>query len=216
MIISAITGNNSDLFPDVIGLYVREGSTVADVTFGKGVFWRNIDEGKYNLLPTDLQTGVDFHDLPYEDDSIDALVLDPPYMPTEKTGVKEKSDYYGIKRDFGKLKWYDRVLGDYHGGIKEADRVLKQTGILIIKTQDMVCANQQRLTHVDIINFCDSMAWVCEDLFVLVQYRNRKHPAKRQVHARKNHSYFLVFRRSGKKWDGFRDLDKSTPLHSVT
>lgn len=203
-IYSASTGTNADLFPGILRIYFHKGARIADVTFGMGVFWRNVPRGDYDLLASDLKTGIDFTDLPYADESLDGVVLDPPYMPTEKTGCEARSSRYGIRRDFGAVKWYDRVLLDYQEGIAEADRVLKKRGIMVVKCQDMVCANKQRLTHCDIITFCEKIGWVCEDLFVLVQHKNRSHPAKRQVHARKNHSYFLVFRRHDAKWDGLK------------
>ena len=80
LVVSAYVDGNADVFPYVLGLYVPEGQTVADVTFGKGVFWRNMPEGQYNLLPTDIKTGIDCRSLPYADGSIDCVVLDPPYM----------------------------------------------------------------------------------------------------------------------------------------
>ena len=77
---------------------------------------------------------------------------------------------------------------------KEAHRVLKDNGVLIVKCQDAVSANRQHLTHVQIIAEYQSMVFYTKDLFVVVR-KNR--PAvsriKNQVHARKNHSYFLVF-----------------------
>jgi hypothetical protein len=63
-----------------------------------------------------------------------------------------------------------------------------------------VCANQQRLTHVELINEFCGHGFVVEDLFVLL--RNNRPGVSRilkQVHARKNHSYFLVFRKSKAK-----------------
>jgi len=59
-----------------------------------------------------------------------------------------------------------------------------------------VCANQQRLTHVEIINELNQMGFVVEDLFVVIRV-NKPGVSRilRQVHARKNHSYFLVFRK---------------------
>ena len=77
---SAHVAGNADVFPEILELHVPEGSTVADVTFGKGVFWRHVPEGKYNLMATDIQSGVDCRDLPYEDETIDCVVPDPPYM----------------------------------------------------------------------------------------------------------------------------------------
>ena len=77
---SAHVAGNAEVFPQVLSLHVPIGSTVADVTYGQGVFWRNVDTAQYTLLATDLKTGVDCRALPYEDDSIDAVVFDPPYM----------------------------------------------------------------------------------------------------------------------------------------
>ncbi|MGH9902963.1 MAG: hypothetical protein ACRD68_14245 [Pyrinomonadaceae bacterium] len=40
---------------------------MADVIWGKGVFWKNVPKGSYKLLPSDLKTnGVDCRSLPYE------------------------------------------------------------------------------------------------------------------------------------------------------
>ena len=84
----------------------------------------------------------------------------------------------------------------YFKASKEACRVLKLKGFLIIKCQDEVCANKQRLTHVELINELEKYGYICEDLFVIV--RNNKPGVSRiikQRHARKNHSYFLVFKK---------------------
>ena len=95
----------------------------------------------------------------------------------------------------------------YFAAGTEAGRVLKNDGIFIVKCADEVCANQQRLTHVELINEYAKNGFVVEDLFVLVR-QNRPGVSRiiKQVHARKNHSYFLVFRKpSGKtRWMGPR------------
>lgn len=80
MILTGKIGTNADLLPDIMAMYAKDGDVVADVTYGKGVFWRNVDIEKYDFRPTDLMDGVDFKNLPHEDGSIDLLVLDPPYM----------------------------------------------------------------------------------------------------------------------------------------
>jgi len=80
LIFSSYSGDNSDIFPKILGLHVPTGSKVADVTYGKGVFWKNIPEGHYHLLATDIKSGVDCRTLPYRNGEIDCVVLDPPYM----------------------------------------------------------------------------------------------------------------------------------------
>jgi len=64
LVFTAYQGTSEDVFPNVVSLYVAQGSTVADVTYGKGVFWKRVPEGKYRLLATDLRNGVDCRNLP--------------------------------------------------------------------------------------------------------------------------------------------------------
>src|SRR5262245_66095124 len=79
VVLSAHVGSNADIFPQILALHVPEGARVADVTYGNGAFWRNVDLSKYELLATDISSGVDCRALPYDDNSPDAVVLGPPY-----------------------------------------------------------------------------------------------------------------------------------------
>lgn len=217
--LSAHVGDNCDLFPKILDMHVRLGATVADVTYGKGVFWKSVDPCKYKLQATDIQTGVDCRQLPYKDASIDCVVLDPPYM--EGLYRREKGHlagdgshqafrehYSNGERTIGGPKYHDAVLDMYFKAGREARRVLKSNGILIVKCQDEVSANRQRLTHVEIINEYESNGFYTKDLFVVVR-TNRPVIARlksKQAHARKNHSYFLVFVKipAGKKKSSMR------------
>jgi hypothetical protein len=203
LVFTAYQGTNEDVFPRVICLYVAAGSTVADVTYGKGVFWKGVPEGTYQLLATDLKDGVDCRNLPYQDASIDCVVFDPPYMHTPggtaHVNHQNYEDYYrnnSADNGSGK-KYHEAVLELYFKAADEAFRVLRNEGIYIVKCGDEVCANQQRLTHVELINELTQKGFVIEDLFVLLR-NNRPGVSRviRQVHARKNHSYFLVLRKS--------------------
>jgi tRNA G10 N-methylase Trm11 len=202
---------NDAVFPLVLSLYVAAGSTVADVTYGKGVFWRKVPKERYRLLATDLADGVDCCSLPYADGSIDCVVLDPPYMHTPGgTAHVNHQNYEGYYRNNGtksasEKKYHEAVLDLYFQAGREARRTLRDEGILIVKCADEVCANRQRLTHVELIEAYTANGFVVEDLFVLMR-RNKPGVSRvvRQVHARKNHSYFLVFRKAqgGTRWKG--------------
>lgn len=206
---SARVGSNDDLFPDVISLFVPAGSTVADVTYGKGVFWKSIPKATYNLLATDLKHGVDCTALPYAGGSIDCVVFDPPYMHTPGGSAHKDhqnyEEYYRNNVTNSGKKYHEAVLDLYFKAAREAYRVLRDEGFYIVKCGDEVCANQQRLTHVEITNELTKNGFVIEDLFVLVR-NNRPGVSRvlRQAHAKKNHSYFLVFRKSNGKtrWKG--------------
>lgn len=212
LVLSAYKGTNDDVFPFVLSLYVEIGKIVADVTYGKGVFWRNVPKDAYELRATDLADGIDCRKLPYDDGSVDCVVFDPPYMHTPGgTAHVNHQNYEGYYRNnqaaSGK-KYHEAVLDLYFSAAREAWRVLRDGGVYIVKCQDEVCANQQRLTHVEIITELAQYGFIAEDLFVVV--RNGKPGVSRllcQNHARKNHSYFLVFikPRGRRRWAGVKN-----------
>ena len=212
LVFSSYTGTNDEVFPFVLSLYVEPGSTVADVTYGNGVFWRKVPTDVFNLLPSDLAIGVDCQELPYETSSIDCVVFDPPYMHTPggtaHVNHQNYEGYYKNNQANSDKKYHEAVLDLYFAAAREAWRVLREGGIYIVKCQDEVCANQQRLTHVELINQLQQYGFIAEDLFVVT--RTGKPGVSRliaQAHARKNHSYFVVFikPKGRKRWNGLKN-----------
>lgn len=215
LILSAYQARNSEVFPKVLELHVDDGATIADVTWGKGVFWKDVDVGKYTVYASDLDpekspsgNAVDCRNLPYEDNSLDVVVLDPPYaegffrknkdMLAGGDGSHQqfRENYSnGEVLDTNGSKYHQAVLDVYYKAGLEAHRVLKEDGTFIVKTQDEVSANTQELTHIQITNFYEGeLDFYTKDLFVVM--RSNK-PAvsgmHNQVHARKNHSFFMVY-----------------------
>lgn len=201
LVFSALQGSNAEMFPSILELYVPKGGVVADVTYGKGAFWRDVPRTDYELRATDLRTGVDCRALPYSDGSLDCVVLDPPYMHTPGgTAHEGHQNFEGYYRNNASEtsgpKYHEAVLDLYYRAGNEARRVLRDGGILIVKCQDEVCAGKQRLTHVEIVVEYARYGFVAEDCFVLMR-TNRPGVSRilKQQHARKNHSYFMVFRK---------------------
>ncbi|PSP88552.1 DNA modification methylase [Halobacteriales archaeon QS_4_69_34] len=217
LIVSAHVAGNAEVFPKVLDLHVPVGSTVADVTYGKGVFWKDVPAGAYDVRGSDLDpekspTGesVDCRDLPYEDDSFDCVVLDPPYaegffrrneeMLAGSGSHSTFRDAYsnGDVLDTNGSKYHGAVLDLYCRAGIEAHRVLREDGIFVVKTQDEVSANTQELTHIQITNFYEEeLDFYTKDLFVVVRPNKPAVSGMHdQVHARKNHSYFMVYEMS--------------------
>jgi hypothetical protein len=219
LILSAHQGTNADIFPQILALHVPAGSTVADVTYGRGVFWRWVPDDAYRLLATDILTGTDCRALPYANGSVDCVVLDPPYMHspggTAHVNHQNFEQYYRNNEPNGGstelplkgestdkrpcsagsgAKYHEAVLNLYYAAADEALRVLHPGGVFIVKCQDQVCAGRQRWMHVDIINELTGKGYVLDDLFILMRHgRPGVSRLVKQLHARKNHSYFLVF-----------------------
>lgn len=219
VVLSAHLADNAEVFPQVLAIHVPKGSIVADLTYGKGVFWRKVPAEDYKLLPSDLKLGQCWRTLPYVDGSVDAVVFDPPYMEGLYRKTKDAlagsgthsafQDAYSngsVQSGTATRKYHDAVLEAYLSVIPEVRRVLCPSGRFIVKCQDEVSANRQKLTHVELIWAYEAQGFYCKDLFVVVR-RNAPVVSRliKQEHARKNHSYFLVFERQ----DHRRRLDYS-------
>jgi len=209
VVLSARVDDNSIIFPDVLKLHVPLGSVVADLTYGKGVFWRNVDPESYSVLKSDLKLGCDWNDVPYAEGSVDAVVFDPPYMEglyrktSQAMAGSGTHDAFRQAYSNGKLedgapqrKYHDAVLNAYLSVMPAVRRILKPGGRFIVKCQDEVSANRQKLTHIELVWALEAQGFYCKDIFIVVR-RNAPVIARllKQEHARKNHSYFLVLER---------------------
>lgn len=199
MILTAKTGNNGDLFPGILELYAKDGDRILDATYGKGVFWKNVDRSKYHVTTNDLVTEADLH-LDFRsihvlnNESLNMVVLDPPYAYSPKNTIKHSiASCYGLNNSVD-ISNMTKVRSLYQGGIDEAHRLLKCGGVLVVKTQDIIQAGKQWWMHTWVMQ---QPKFECEDLLVLVQdHTPAQDPKwKKQLHARKNHSFFVVLRK---------------------
>ena len=208
LIYTASTGKNAPVFLDILRLYVPNGANGCDVTYGKGVFWSEAARAHVGeLLATDITDGVCLSALPHATESQDFHVLDPPYMcgffrpkASQKAQLNHSdfSDRYGNHGGTGYKGHYYHAAVEaiYSDGIREAWRVLKPGGIQITKVQDEVSSHKQHLTHCHVVCSAQQEGFEVLDLFVVVR-ADKPHGRRiqNQEHARKNHSYFLVFRK---------------------
>lgn len=179
-------GTNSGLIKKVADLYFNDEDSIADVTYGKGVFWKSVDKSKYNVVGTDIKTGIDFRQLPYENEAFEHSVIDPPYARI--TNLKGMVDCYNTTR----FTTHEEIIKLYEDGLKELKRVTKSGGYILCKCQDEVCGCKQKWSHIEIFNIAESLGLYAKDLFILVNDKMPKAIYKQQ-HARKLHSYLWVF-----------------------
>ena len=214
IVLSSYIAYNAEVFSKIADLYVEDGATIADVTYGRGNFWTNVPDEKYDTYKTDIdpekspdsEEGVDCRDLPYEDGEIDCVVLDPPYTEGFFRRNKEHLAGNGSHSDFrsnyssgdvhtGGSKYHQAVLDLYFEAGKEAKRVLDDDGLFIVKVGDEVSSNTQNLTHIQITNYYEKELDVyTKDLFVVERHNNPSVSGmQNQIHARKNHSFFMIY-----------------------
>ena len=202
--------DNPTMFARIIDLYARPGMVIADVTYDKGVFWRAIDTSLYETRFTDLTMGVDVRNLPYDSDSIDMVVFDPPYryMAAKTRGgglqMLNNNDYNLSSLSTG-TRMKD-VLNLYQEGIEESARVLRRGGFLVVKCQDSSGEGTQFWTHTLIMGYLQHVGCEVVDLAVVVNSSPPPTRWKIQRSFKKGHSYFIVARKGGQHAFGYRSV----------
>jgi 16S rRNA G966 N2-methylase RsmD len=220
VVLASHLGYNAQVFPQVLQLHVDAGAKIADVTYGKGNFWDNVSNETYDLFCTDINPnrspdspdgeGVDCRDLPYDDNTFDVVVLDPPYAEgyyrRNEDHLAGNGSHSPFRTNYStgeayeeQPKYHQAVLAVYFEGGREANRVLRDDGTLIMKVGDEVSANTQELTHIQVTNFYErELGFYTKDLFVVERHNTpNSSGVKDQVHARKNHSFFMVYEMDG-------------------
>jgi hypothetical protein len=195
-VLTCCQGTNADLIASVARLYLKQGARIADLTYGRGVFWQKVDLSSYNFCKSDKltcpSTPYDFGNLPYDSESFDVVVFDPPYahhagnMRVESCYQNATTTYQHNHRD---------IIEGYRRGMKEAVRILKPSGTLWTKCQDEIEAGKQRRSSIEIFQIAQELGLLDQDLFVLMQETSPAIRHRDQHHARKNHSYLWVFRK---------------------
>jgi hypothetical protein len=161
-----------------------------DPTYSVGRFWKGLPGPllKYDLVPqVDGVKQADCRKLPLKDNQIESLMFDPPFIAE---GLKSNSL---IKDRFSSFDSLDELKAMYLDSLIEFYRILKPNGLVVFKCQDLVRWHKQFLTHVWVINEAARVGFYTKDLFILIRDNVLLSAhVKKQQHARKTHSYFLV------------------------
>lgn len=195
MTIKTTSYDQIEILKNIIDLHVDGDSFDLDPTYSKGKFYESgvIKQPKLksDLIPKfkDVKQSC-ASNLWVDDKSISSICFDPPFIAghtkQNPTGIIGER-FHGFRYIKDLWGWYDLCLIEFH-------RVLARNGVLVFKCQDTVSSGKQYFSHVHIINKAEELGFYCKDLFVL-NAKNRiiGHNHKNQKHARKFHSYFLVF-----------------------
>lgn len=208
--------SNKKMFGRILGLYANFGATIADVTYGKGTFWSDVNTNDYDLRATDLAVdGIDATHLPYADGSLDMVVFDPPYRYVErKTTAGHTDAQYRLTETLRthdarpKRDGIDGVIDLYCDGIAEAARVLRHGGIAVVKCQDTAGDGKQRWVHVEVMAACERSGLTVVDLAIVITKMPPPTRWKFQRTLRKAHSYFVIARKGGFAPHGYKPVGK--------
>jgi hypothetical protein len=190
-IIKSVYDNQEDILKAIITLHCPKGFEL-DPTYSKGNFYKKgIPEPKYkfDIRPVSKKIKkASSENLPFKNEEINSIIWDPPFVAAiqKHPGI--------IAKRFGSYRTIQNELWPmYHRSLAEFYRILNKKGILIVKCQDTIDAGKQYFSHVEIINYAISLGFYPKDMFVLIAKNRIIGPYKKQQHARKYHSYFIIF-----------------------
>lgn len=192
-VVFSLSFDERKIIQAIIDLHNNEKAFDLDPTYSKGRFWQGLPQPlhKFDLYPQTPDTRqANSNCLPFSDGQIGSIMFDPPFVI--KNVGRANAVLGKIEKRFFGYPCYADLHNHYSSSLREFYRILKPKGVLAFKCQD----ESRRFIHVDVFNLANQIGFENIDLFILGNKNVMLAPnLANQQHARKNHSYFLVFRK---------------------
>ncbi len=196
-------GTDAELLEKMLDFYPRKRpERILDATINRGRFWEGSSRPVTGLDidPANKPDVVgDNRDMPFADASFDVVVYDPPHIPNQ--GKDKKKDFntrfgLGDKSPVGNGYNFTHLYPPF---VAEAFRVLVPEGILFCKIADYIHGHRFQWAHVELLKAAEMVGFTACDCIVKIRKGPIVDPRwKTAHHARRQHCYWLVFRKSKK------------------
>jgi len=186
----------------MIPFYAPKAKSIVDVTCNERRIWAGTN---FKVLGIDIDERVkpdivaDFNDLRdiLPKHSVDLVIFDPPHLSHRSSTLKSWNSRFGLKVfDEG----WTAVSKMFEGFFKEASRYMARDGIVFAKICDPVNGRKYHWQHIDLILAGRAFGFTPCDLIVKTRKNGVIRSSRwiRSHHARKHHSFWIIFR-NGKK-----------------
>lgn len=189
-LIRSISYDQQEIINNILNLYNNSQPIDFDPCYNLGMFYKDnrviAPNEKSDIKP--LLQGVkkiDVQCLPFED-KFNCIIFDPPFIVSGKTS--KMAQRYGAFESVNELKEF------YVNSFYSLQRALKKKGLLIVKCQDFVNGRRNYIMLNYVLNLARDLNFKVLDLFILLS-KTRPTRIKKQQHARKYHSYFVVLKK---------------------
>lgn len=190
-LIKSISYNQCEIIENILNLHCKGNQIDLDPTYSIGNFYNGrikAPKFKFDINPQIKGVGkADSKYLPIKSNSLNIIMFDPPFSVHKIDNSKLIKRFSAIETTKKLFDYYNKSLFEFH-------RILKKNGILIFKCQDFVDGGKQYFVHAIIMNMAIKYKFYPLDLFILI-VKNRIIRHNKQIHARKFHSYFWVFKK---------------------
>ena len=205
-------GNSGACIQDIFDIHFADARSVADVTFGKGRFWRWPDQTRWTpdviSLDADIRGGAsiraDYRFVPLKDQSVDVLIFDPPFIftPGIRRIVGAKRFFLGSEEGV-RFNEDDRVQRPKNAAelmthtahvFTEARRIARQG--IILKGQDLIVDRPHWWSFSVMLSCLSRYGIMPEDMLIQVSPAARLNDPrwKKQYHFRRRHALYLIYK----------------------
>lgn len=194
-IIKSVSDSTNEILLSIMSLYNNSQLIECDLTYSKGVFWEKIQSPKFKFDKFPIDENVrplsETEKLP--DNSFSSIIFDLPFLVKDEKSAKSSL----ISQRFDSFRSVD---GLYHVNSKMlalSYRLLKDKGLLVIKTMDIYHNGRQYWVSDYVVTKAIETGFVLIDKFILLSKSKLLSPSGRVQHcARKWHSYFFVLKKN--------------------
>ena len=205
--ILSVANRDVDILLDIRELYLDDEPFDVDPCYSSGKMYGDtlrpaikLDKNPpepVGLINQDIviQNDIVLDGLPMNNESINSIVFDPPFM----FGKHGKTDENIMTKRFSMFDSWEDLEKMYKKSLCEFHRVLRPGGIVAFKCQDYT-DSKTTMTHCLVYNWAVEIGFVAEDIFIMVFPGGRIYNSDLiQRHARKQHSYWFVFKKKRAK-----------------
>jgi SAM-dependent methyltransferase len=194
-------GTDAELLERMLEFYPRAAPRrILDATVNRGRFWRGL---RRPVVGIDLDAAhrptivADNMRMPFRACAFEVVVYDPPHVPNQgRDRSKDFNRRFGLVLKSSARENYN-FSRLYQPFVAEAYRVLEPEGILFCKIADYVHGHRFQWAHVEVVQAAVAVGFCACDCIVKVRRGPITSPRwKNAHHARRQHCYWLVFRKS--------------------
>ncbi len=200
---SVWSGTDAELLRQLLDFYPRKKpQRILDATVNARRFW---DGARRNVIGLDRNSK--FHPdviadncrMPFKRSVFDVVVYDPPHVPNQgRDRSKDFNSRFGLVLKSSAENGYN-LAHLYPPFVSEAFRVLRPEGLLFCKIADYIHNHRYQWAHVELIRAAVDAGFCACDCIVKVRKGPIVDPKwKTAHHARRQHCYWLIFRKSHK------------------
>lgn len=196
-------GEDGELLERMLDFYPHgQPKRILDATVNGGRFWRGT---KREVVGLDISIThrpsivADNMRMPFRNEVFDVVVYDPPHIPNQgRDNQKDFNTRFGLGDRSSKEHGYSFAYL-YPLFVKEARRVLRPDGVLLCKIADYIHNHRYQWAHLELTQAAIEVGFRACDCIIKI----RKGPIidpKWAVahHSKRQHRYWLVFRKSDK------------------